>query len=97
MAANRRTFVSANGTTWRVDVRNVGASNAQIGFTHPDPRRTRESRYAHYLWHGPEAQNVSGHIDPAAILALLDDATLAQLFRRSMAMAGRPTILGQTV
>jgi hypothetical protein len=85
----------ADGTTWRVDVRNPGASNALVVFQHPDPRRTRESRYAHYLWRGPESQNVSGRIDPAAVLAALDDNALARLFRRSMPIAGRPTIEGR--
>ena len=89
-------FFTAGGTSWRVDVRNPGASNAIVVFQHPDPQRTRESRYAHYLWKGPESQNVSGRIDPAAVLALLDEPTLAKLFRRSMPIAGRPTIDGRT-
>lgn len=85
----------AGGTAWRIDVRNPGASNAIVVFQHPDPQRTRESRYAHYLWRGPESQNVSGRIDPVAVLAALDDAALARLFRRSMPIAGRPTIEGR--
>lgn len=86
----------ADGTAWRIDVRNPGASNALVVFQHPDPQRTRESRYAHYLWRGPESQNVSGRIDPGAVLATLDDAALAKLFRRSMPIAGRPTIEGRS-
>jgi hypothetical protein len=92
--APRKVYV-ADGTAWRIDVRNPGASNALVVFQHPDPQRTRESRYAHYLWRGPESQNVSGRIDPAAVLALLDDTALAKLFRRSMPIAGRPTIEGR--
>ena len=95
MARNVRTFVDGSGTNWRVKVDSPGASNAQVLFTHPDPARTRENRYAHYLWRGPESQHVSGRIDPRAVLDALDDAKLAQLFRRSMPMAGRPTIFGQ--
>ena len=93
----RRTYRSDDGTDWRIDVRNPGSSNALVVFTHPDPQRSRQSRYAHYIWKGPESQDVSGRIDPAAVLALLDDAALAQLFRRSIALAGRPTIAGQPI
>jgi hypothetical protein len=92
-SSNNKVFV-ANGLSWRIDVRNPGSSNAIVVFQHPDPQRTRESRYAHYLWRGPESQNVSGRIDPAAVLSALDDTTLTKLFRRSMPIAGRPTIAG---
>ena len=97
MAKVKRTYADAGGTTWRVTVNNVGASNAQVIFQHPDPRRTRQNRYAHYLERGPESQNVSGRVDPAAVLEKLDDAALAHLFRRSMPIAGHPTIEGRTV
>jgi hypothetical protein len=91
---SKKVFVS-DGMSWRVDVRNPGSSNAIVVFEHPDPERTRESRYAHYLWRGPESQNVAGRIDPVAVLAALDEAALAKLFRRSMPIAGRPTIDGR--
>jgi hypothetical protein len=94
MSTANKVFL-ADGTHWRVDVRNPGSSNAIVVFRHPDPQRTRESRYAHYLWKGPESQNVSGRIDPAAVLAALDETALAKLFRRSMPIAGRPTIDGR--
>ncbi len=97
MAAKRPTYKSGDGTAWRVDVRNPGSSNALVVFTHPDPHRTRDSRYAHYTWTGPEAENISGRIDPAAVLALLDEPALTNLFRRSISMAGRPTIAGQPI
>jgi hypothetical protein len=66
-------------------------------FRHPDPRRTREHRYAHYIARGPESQNVTGRVDTRAALAELDDAALARYFRRSMAIAGHPTINGRRV
>ena len=94
MAKMRRTYRSEDGTDWRIDVRNPGASNALVVFTHPDPQRSRQSRYAHYIWKGPESLDVSRRIDPAAVLALLDDAALSNLFRQSIALAGRPTIAG---
>ena len=97
MAAGARVFTSNDGMVWKVDVRNPGSSNALVVFTHPDTRRTRENRYAQYIWQGPESQNVSSRIEPAAVLERLDDATLARLFRRSSPMAGRPTIAGAPV
>lgn len=97
MARQKRTYVSADGTAWRVDVRNPGASNAQLFFVHPDPRRTRENRYAHCLWQGPEARNVSGRLDPDRVLESLSDAAVGELFRRSMPMSGRPTIEGRSL
>src|SRR5687767_12979289 len=96
MAREQRTYAGPDGTVWRVDVRNPGASNAQVFFVHPDPRRTRENRYAHYLWRGPEARNVSGRVDPVAVLAMLTDPVVTELFRRSMPMSARPTIEGRS-
>jgi hypothetical protein len=97
VAKPRGTFQGIDGTPWRVEVRSPGSSNALVVFTHPDPERTRESRYAHYVWVGPESQNVSTRIDPGVVLASLDDASLTRLFRRSMPIAGRPTIGGHAV
>ena len=94
MARVKRSFVSPDGTPWQVKVQSPGASNAQVIFLHPDPKRTRENRYAHYLVKGPESQNVSGRVDPETILKSLDEAALTTLFRRSMAIAGHPSING---
>lgn len=97
MARTRRVYVAPDGTPWRVEMKNPGASNAQLVFHHPDPTRTRENRYAHYLARGPESQNVTGLIDTDAALENLDDAAVARLFRRSMVIAGHPTINGRRV
>ena len=97
MTKAQRIHRDTDGTDWRVDVRNPGSSNALVVFTHPDLQRSRENRYAHYIWKGPEAQNVSGRVDPRAVLALLDDAALTGLFRRSIPLAGRPTIAGRAI
>ena len=78
-------------------MRNPGASNVQVFYGHPDPTRTRENRYAHYLWQGPEALNVSSRLDPATVLDSLTDDMIAHLFLRSMSMSGRPTIEGRAV
>jgi hypothetical protein len=95
MARKRRVYVSPDGTPWRVDMNNPGASNAQVIFQHPDPSRTRENRYAHYLARGPESQNVTGLVDTRAALETLDESALARFFRRSMAIGGHPTINGR--
>lgn len=97
MARKRRLYMGPDGTPWRVELVNPGASNAQLLFRHPDPRRTRENRYAHFLVRGPESQNVTGRVDTRAALETLDDAALASYFRRSMVIAGHPTINGQRV
>jgi len=97
VAKKRRVFAGPDGTPWRVVMQVPGASNAQVVFQHPDPRRTREHRYAHYLESGPESQNVTGRVDVVAALGELDDAALAGLFRRSMVIAGHPTIGGRRV
>ena len=97
MATKRRVFAGPDGTPWRVEMQNPGASNAQVVFQHPDPRRTREHRYAHFLVSGPESQNVTGRIDVETALRELDDAALGGLFRRSMVIAGHPTIGGRLV
>ena len=95
MASKRRVYEAPDGTPWCVEVQNPGASNAQVVFLHPDPRRTREHRYAHHIVRGPESQDVTGRVDPRATLADLDDAALARYFRRSMIIAGHPTINGR--
>ncbi|HYV96968.1 MAG TPA: hypothetical protein VE967_05910 [Gemmatimonadaceae bacterium] len=97
MAQSGVVYESSDGLRWRVDVRNPGSSNALVVFTHPDPQRTRENRYANYVWKGVESQNVSGRIDPQAVLRSLDSEALNRLFRRSMPMTGRPTIGGRPV
>jgi hypothetical protein len=97
MARTKRSFTGPDGTAWRVDVRNPGASNAHLFFVHPDPRRTRENRYAHVLWRGAESLNTSGRLDPVSVLDSLSDEQIAGLFRRSMPVAGRPTIEGRVV
>jgi hypothetical protein len=93
----RPTHQSDDGTVWRVDVQNPSSSHALVVFRHPDPRRTRESRYAHYVWQGPESQNVASRIDVKAVIELLDAPMLARLFSRSFAIAGRPAVAGRVV
>ena len=78
------TYRSTDGTVWRVKVSNVGASNAVVLFQHPDGGSTRKDRYNWYISKGPEARSVTSRLSPQKVLDALDDATLSQLFRRSM-------------
>lgn len=79
-----KSFETADGTRWGVEVQLAGPSSANIVFHHPDPRTSRKDRYARLEWRGPEASDVQGHLDAARVRATLGDAMLADLFKRSM-------------
>jgi hypothetical protein len=82
--ARMRAFNGPDGTTWGVEVRNPGASNAVVVFRHPDGDTTRHDRYAWYITGGAESQNVTGRLNPSAVLDSLADTDIKRLFRRSM-------------
>ena len=81
---NMTPFETADGTRWGVEVQLPGSSSANIVFHHPDPSTSRKDRYARFDWRGPEAANVVGRLDAARVRAALSDATIAELFKRSM-------------
>jgi hypothetical protein len=81
----RRAFRSADGTTWIVEVRAPGASNAMVVFLHPDPT-SRQDRYNWYLAQGASASDVTSRLSSATVLSSLDDRALQRLFRKSMAV-----------
>jgi hypothetical protein len=81
--AGVRAVRGPDGLTWTVEVRAPGTTNAMVVFHHPDPLK-RATRYAWWVTGGPEARDVTGRLDPASVLAALDDAALLRLFRRSM-------------
>jgi hypothetical protein len=81
----RRAFRAPDGTTWTVEVRAPGASNAMVVFLHPDPT-SRQDRYNWYLAQGPEADDTSSRLSSAAVLKMLDDRALLRLYRKSMAV-----------
>lgn len=83
------TFRSADGTAWRVQVKNVGASNAIVLFQHPDGASTRKDRYNWYLSKGPEAKSVTGRLDPKKVAQSLTAEEVELLFRRSMPVSRR--------
>ncbi len=84
MKTPQRIFESLDGTTWRVEVRSPGSSNAMVVFGYPDPRSSRLDRYAWHQWQGSEASVVTARLEPRAVLEQLSDADLKLLFRRSM-------------
>ena len=55
-----------------------------VVFHHPDGASSRKDRYNWYISRGPEARSVTSRLSLEKVLDALDDATLAQLFRRSM-------------
>ena len=79
-----KTFSSPDGVLWKVVVQNPGSSNAMVVFRHPDGDSSRKDRYNWYISKGPEARSVTSRLSEKKVADSLDEATLAQLFRRSM-------------
>ena len=79
-----KSYRAVDGTTWGVDAKLPGASNALIIFHHPDGRSARKDRYAWLNWHGVEAERVNTRIDLDKVRGALDEGTIRELFTRSM-------------
>ena len=79
-------FRSPDGMRWLVDVTNPGSSNAIVLFRHPDAMSHRD-RYAWYLARGPESRNVTGRLDPKAVLQALTERDLQRLYRTSFGVS----------
>lgn len=79
-------FRSPDGNRWLVEITNPGSSNAIVVFRHPDTLRHAD-RYAWYLARGPEARNVTGRLDPKAVLQALTDRDLQRLYRTSFGVS----------
>ena len=79
-----KSWRSADGTNWSVDVDLPGSSNAMVIFRHPDGSTARLDRYNWFLSNGPEARSVTSRLLKAKILDALSDADIARLYRRSM-------------
>jgi hypothetical protein len=89
-----KTFQSPDGVRWAVEVQNPGSSNAMVVFHHPDGSSSRKDRYNWYISRGPEARSVTSRLSLDKVMAALDDATLAALYRRSMRIS-QPDPLGR--
>ena len=85
----RRPFRAPDGAVWTAEVRAPGASQAMVVFLHPDRTRTALDRYAYWAYAGPEAEDVTARLTPARVLDALDDAALAELFRRAIPIAAQ--------
>lgn len=82
-----RQFTAPDDSTWGVEVRLPGASNAMLVFHQPPSNGALGSRYAWYNWRGPEARSVTSRVSPEKVLESLSDSDLARLYRRSMPIA----------
>jgi hypothetical protein len=79
-----KTYKSPDGTTWGVDVKSPGSSNAMVVFRHPDGQSSRLDRYNWYISNGPESRSVTSRLSPEKVLEHLNASEIAALFRRSM-------------
>ena len=79
-----RVYESPDGTLWAVDVKVPSYSSAMVMFKHPDGDTARRDRYAWYNSHLPEANDPRSRLTPAQVLAVLTDADVSRLYRRSM-------------
>jgi hypothetical protein len=82
-----KTYKSPDGTTWGVDVKSPGSSNAMVVFRHPDGQSSRLDRYNWYISNGPESRSVTSRLSPEKVLEHLNASEIAALFRRSMAVS----------
>ena len=89
----RRTFRTADGVLWGVEIDLPGSSNAMIIFRHPDRKSARQDRYNWVISSAPESRSVTSRLEPARVLEGLDDAEIAALFRRSMKISRPDPIL----
>ncbi len=87
---NMKPFQTADGTLWGVEIQLPGSSSANVIFHHPDPSTSRKDRYARLDWRGPEAVDVTGHLDIAKVSATLSEVAIAGLFQRSMPVGFGP-------
>jgi hypothetical protein len=89
-----RTYQTADGVTWGVEVLLPSASHAMIVFRHPNGRTSRLDRYAWRTIESPEARDVTARLDPDEILERLTEDDLARHFRRSMRISAADNPLG---
>lgn len=91
MFTPEREYRAPDGHIWGVEVRLPGASNAMVVFHHRNgPAR---SRYAWYIWRGPEARSVTSRVQASKVLEAVTEAELARLFRQSMPISAGATPL----
>ena len=83
----KRTFRSADGVHWTVDIDLPGSSNAIVTFRHPLGATARLDRYNWYLSSGPEARNVTAHLSSQSVLDSIDEAAMSKLYLRSMSIS----------
>jgi hypothetical protein len=91
-------FQGPDGTSWGVEVKLPGASNAMIVFHHPAGKTAQNDRYAWVNWSGPESRSVTSRVSAERVLEKLNDENLGDLFRRSFpisrAAVAPPALVG---
>ena len=92
-----RTFQSADGLRWGVEVMLPGASHVMVVFRHPNGRTSRLDRYAWRNIDGPDARNVTARVDVGEVLERLTESDIALHFRRSMRISAAADPLGTPV
>ena len=60
-----------------------------VVFVHPDPNSSMRNRYAWWISSGPESRDVTARMTPKQVMAALDPAEIARLFRRSMPISSQ--------
>jgi len=84
-------FQGPDGTSWGVEVKVPGASNAMIVFHHPAGKTARNDRYAWFNWSGPESRSVTSRVSVEKISEKLNRENLDGLFVRSFPIS-RPAV-----
>ncbi|MFN8580979.1 MAG: hypothetical protein U0163_08405 [Gemmatimonadaceae bacterium] len=79
-----KSFRSPDGMQWSVTVKVPSHSSAMVVFAPVGEATSRHDRYAWLNSHTPDANDPCARLKPADVLASLDDANLARLFRRAM-------------
>jgi hypothetical protein len=87
-------FQAPDGTRWGVEVRLPSHSSAFVVFHHPTGETARLDRYAWMNVRTPEARDPGTSLGAKELTAMLDERTLARLFRRSMPVSSeRPSYI----
>jgi hypothetical protein len=68
-----------------------------VVFKHPNGTSARLDRYAWFLSHAPQSHDVTTRLDTGNVLERLTDRDVARLFRRSMAIEARRTMVNLAV
>ena len=92
MAKASRSWMSADGMQWKVEVQLAGASSALVVWKNSD---RHVDRYVTWQAPEPEARSVTARLGERDVLSRLSDAAVARLFRRSAPVSAGATPCGK--